>query len=375
MAPAVDGSVGLWPVEGLRAHPLAGQIPVMSAAERALLVEDVRGRGIHSRLEVTAEGVVLDGRHRLEVARELGLEVVPVRVVAPADEVEHMVRAALARRHLTASQRGALAVELAAFQTARAEAVVRQRANLRQAPEVATLPPRGERTRDAAARIANVSPRVVQDAAPVRDHDPALFERVRAGEIPAHKAARQVRRERRYAEIPAAPPLPEGPFQVILADPPWQMGSPDSASAPENHYPTMPLADIEALEVPAADDAILYLWVVNSLLPEAFAVMAAWGFTYGGNLVWVKPSIGLGNRVRYRHELILFGIKGSFPVPEPADRPDSVIEAPRGAHSEKPEVLHERIERAHPHATKCELFARGVPRAGWVAWGNEVTAA
>ena len=137
MAPALDGSVGLWPVEGLRAHPLAGQIPVMSAAERALLMEDVRGRGIHSRLEVTTEGVVLDGRHRLEVARELGLEVVPVRVVAPADEVEHMVRAALARRHLTASQRGALAVELAAFQTARAEAVIRQRANLRQAPEVA----------------------------------------------------------------------------------------------------------------------------------------------------------------------------------------------------------------------------------------------
>ena len=106
---------------------------------------------------------------------------------------------------------------------------------------MATLPPRGERTRDAAARIANVSPRVVQDAATVRDHNRALFERVRAGEIPAHKAARQVRRERRHAEIPAAPPLPEGPFQVILADPPWQMGSPDSASAPENHYPYVQL--------------------------------------------------------------------------------------------------------------------------------------
>ena len=103
--------------------------------------------------------------------------------------------------------------------------------------------------------------------------------------------------------------------------------------------------------------------------------MAAWGYTYRGNLVWVKPWIGLGNRVRYRHELVLFGIKGSFPVPEPADRPDSVFEAARGAHSEKPEALHERIERAHPHATKCELFARGVPRAGWVAWGNEVIAA
>lgn len=196
------GWVGEMPIGVLRAHPLGALIPVMSPQERDALVKDVRARGILAPLEVNAQGVVLDGRHRLEVAQQLGMREVPVRVVAPVDEVQYMVQAALARRHLSASQRGALAIDLEALQRDRLSARARQRANLRQFAEVATLPPRGERTRETAARWAGVSPRVVQDALTVRDADPALYERVRSGEIPAHTAARRVRRARLHAAIP-----------------------------------------------------------------------------------------------------------------------------------------------------------------------------
>jgi N6-adenosine-specific RNA methylase IME4 len=51
---------------------------------------------------------------------------------------------------------------------------------------------------------------------------------------------------------------------------------------------------------------------------------------------------------------------------------DSVVEAPRGRHSEKPKVFYELIERMYPHATRLELFARGKQRPGWTFWGNEV---
>lgn len=357
----------------LRPHPLAERIPAMSPDERALLHEDIARRGILAPLEATREGVVLDGRHRLEAARALGLGEVPVRIVAPADEAAHILNAALARRHLTASQRAALAVECAEYQRTRQEGMARRRANLRQSSDVATLPHRPERSGEAAAARAGVSARTIQDAACVRDADPVLFDQVLAGRIPAHAAAQRVRRERRHGEIPPAPALPEGPFSVILADPPWQLGSPGSPFAPENHYPTMALDEIAALRVPGAEEAILYLWAVNMLLPEALGVMGAWGFTYRTNLAWVKPSIGPGVWARQRHELVLVGSRGGFPVPEGPDRPDSVIEAPRGRHSAKPPDLHERIERAHPQATKCELFARGTPRPGWAAWGNEVT--
>jgi hypothetical protein len=46
------------------------------------------------------------------VAVELGFEQLPVRVVAPADEVKHTVSAELQRRSLSPSQRAAVAVGL-----------------------------------------------------------------------------------------------------------------------------------------------------------------------------------------------------------------------------------------------------------------------
>src|SRR6478609_7115515 len=38
---------------------------------------------------------------------------------------------------------------------------------------------------------------------------------------------------------------------------------------PENRYTCMPLEEIKALTIPAADDAVLFLGAVNQLLPQA----------------------------------------------------------------------------------------------------------
>jgi N6-adenosine-specific RNA methylase IME4 len=50
-----------------------------------------------------------------------------------------------------------------------------------------------------------------------------------------------------------------------------------------------------------------------------------------------------------------------------------VIEAKKRGHSRKPDEAYERIEHMYPTASKVELFARGKPRPGWTAWGNEVS--
>lgn len=230
----------------LREHERAAFVPGMGAEEYRAFCADVAKRGIVDPLEITNGGIVLDGRQRLRAARELGIHSAPVRVVTPEDEVAHMLLAALQRRHLSQSQKAALAIELDHYQRARAEADERRRANLRRGLEVATLPPRCERTREFAARIAGVSARTVQDALTVKGADPELFEKVKAGELPAHAARRQIERARRYAEIPAAPPLPRELFELIYADPAWKLGNPDSDYAPEAHYQTMALAEIKA---------------------------------------------------------------------------------------------------------------------------------
>lgn len=159
---------------------------------------------------------------------------------------------------------------------------------------------------------------------------------------------------------------------MIYADPPWRLaGSPDSSRAVENHYPTMPLAEIKALQIPAADNAILFLWGVNSMTPQAIEVIEAWGFAYLSNFVWVKDRIGLGQYNRTQHELLHLGVRGSFPPPPTGRRASSVIQAARGRHSQKPEQVYQLIERMYPQARKLELFARGTPRPGWTAWGNQ----
>ena len=81
----------------------------------------------------------------------------------------------------------------------------------------------------------------------------------------------------------------------------------------------MTLEDIKALPVAAhaAENAHLYLWVPNALLPEGLAVMKAWGFRYVTNIVWAKhrkdggPD-GRGFVFYFRNvtELLLFGVKG-----------------------------------------------------------------
>jgi N6-adenosine-specific RNA methylase IME4 len=355
----------------LRPHPEAGRLPSLSKADHRAFVADIRERGLTTPLVINPAGIVLDGHQRLRAALELGLERVLVRIVAPEDELSYILKEGLRRRNLTPAQKAALALELADYEELRARAMERRQANLPGRSEGATLPFRG-RTRDYIAELAGCSGRTAQDVITVREEDAELFEQVKAGTKSAHQEAQEIRRERRLQKLGQAPPLPQGPFPLLYADPPWQSDNPDSPWAPENHYPTLALPEIKALAIPAADEAILFLWAVNCQLTQALEVMQAWGFTYKTNVVWVKPSPGIGRRIRNQHELLLLGQRGSFPAPEGSRVPASVVAAERGAHSEKPERFYELIEEMYPNCAKLELFARGKARSGWETWGNEV---
>lgn len=164
-----------------------------------------------------------------------------------------------------------------------------------------------------------------------------------------------------------------GKSTVLLADPAWDDEFGKSDRSIENHYATMTSDEILALPVSeiAHDQAVLFLWATPSMIEAALQTMKAWGFEYRTQMVWVKPSIGLGKYVRQRHEILLIGRRGDHPAPLSENLSDSVIEAPRGEHSAKPEIFHEIIERMYPDAARIELFRRGTPRKGWLAWGAE----
>ena len=94
----------------------------------------------------------------------------------------------------------------------------------------------------------------------------------------------------------AIAPLPTVPggFKTVMADPPWRFQNRTGKVAPEHRrldrYSTLSLDDICALPVQdvVADDAHLYLWVPNALLPDGMRVMEEWGFRYVSNIVWAK---------------------------------------------------------------------------------------
>lgn len=189
------------------------------------------------------------------------------------------------------------------------------------------------------------------------------------------KAAKVAKAALYKAEVQAAPPLPTGIYNVLVADPPWSYsnsgGLPGQA---ENHYAAMSLDELKQMPLPQlADDAALFLWATNPLLPEALELVRAWGFNYKTNVVWVKTELqkpGVGFYVRGRHELLLICTRGRF-VPDQTGRSPvgSVISAPIGEHSRKPDEAYALIESIYPEGTYVELFARR-SREGWATWGS-----
>ena len=183
-----------------------------------------------------------------------------------------------------------------------------------------------------------------------------------------------VRAYRRALAASQAGPLPDGKFDVILADPPWPYDFAESERiGPDWHYPTMELEEILDLPIPAADDAVLYLWATAPKMREAMNVVDAWGFTYRTHAVWDKMRSGVGYWFLGRHEPLLVATRGEFSPPEPRQRMESVMQEAKSVHSRKPAIVYEHLERSYPNPPhrRLEMFARR-EREGWTVWGNEV---
>ncbi len=172
---------------------------------------------------------------------------------------------------------------------------------------------------------------------------------------------------------------PTGGFSLIMADPPWayEMRSENGyAKSPQAHYDCMPLAQICALPVEAlaARDCLLWLWSVKTMLPEAFAVIDAWGFTYKTSGHWAKMTkngkqhFGQGYLLRDAGDPFLIACRGA---PKTTKSVRSVIFGQVREHSRKPEEGYREAERLMPGARRADLFSRQ-RRAGWTAWGNEI---
>ena len=158
-------------------------------------------------------------------------------------------------------------------------------------------------------------------------------------------------------------------YKTILADPPWKYGKGWGYGA-EEYYNLMSLKDIKNLPVDdiAEDNAHLYLWCPNGMVPQGIEVMQSWGFKFKTIITWVKHRSIFGYYFKGQSEQLLFGVKGKLP---PQDRKQvTIINGKVRNHSKKPDEQYPIIELVSP-SPRIELFARS-KRWGWDVWGDEI---
>lgn len=374
-------------------HPAADIWPLMTGDRFEELKVDIAARGLRVPV-VLCDGMVLDGRNRYRACLELGID--PEWRVYDGNPYEESLTLNAQRRDLLEMVRAlgtkrclAGSAEWEAARQKIAQAGNQKRATAAKAqprteegtfePVVATKEPPPAKvhvSRNALAAQANVSPGTMGKAEWLDNKRPDLADKVLAGDMKPTEAFRQMKRDEVSQRVEA---FPSSTYRVIYADPPWQYNDVRgfdgyAASAAEDHYPTMSVAELSAMDVRtlADDDAVLLCWATFPLLDDALAVVKAWGFTYKTAFVWDKQRANMGHYHTASAELLLVATRGSG-VPDSDTREDQVQRVARGKHSEKPEAFRALIDRLYTHGRRIELFRRGDAPSGWDIWGNEAT--
>ena len=388
--------------------PFADLLPPLGETELEALRADIAERqAVIVPIVIDEARNVIDGANRLRIAAGLGIRKVPVEIrvgLSDADKQQLAEDLNLHRRHLTREQMR-LFVERRLVRTPEQSnnkiaaefgvddktvgAVRRTLERRSEIPNVATVTDTLGRVQPARRRLAVVRGVGLRQAARVADmaadiasaaaSDPHRHGRLldairRTGQVGG--AHRNLMVSRRAAEIAAEPPpLPDGRFRVIVADPPWKYDAraEDPSHRAANPYPQMSLEDICTLPVidHAHDEAVLWLWTTNSHMRDAFSVLDAWGFRHRTILTWAKDRMGTGDWLRGQTEHCLMAVRGK-PIVTLSNQ-TTLLHAPMREHSRKPDEFYALVESLCPAPLngRLELFAREA-RPGWISAGAEV---
>jgi N6-adenosine-specific RNA methylase IME4 len=354
-------------IGGYQTHPAADCFPMLSGEDYQQLKASIEEVGLLEPVVIDDDDLIVDGRNRAKACTELGRDFDVENIAEHTDEdpISFVIAKNLARRHMTPGERAVAADKMARL-------------------------PRGVKKTDApggasqadASDLMRVSRRTTQRVAALREAGrDDLYDAVGEGRMTPAAAARRMKRDAAVAKIRAEPePLPEGPFRVIMADPPWRYEKraedESSRGKADDQYPTMSIEEICEMDVEDMahpEGCILLLWVTNAHLVtgEAHEVVEAWGFEAKTLITWDKVIMGTGDWVRGQTEHFILAVRGKAVVNLTNQTTIIREKARRGGdqHSRKPERFYEWANELCP-GSKVELFARE-KREGITPWGAE----
>ena len=203
------------------------------------------------------------------------------------------------------------------------------------------------------------------------------FEQVRDGIVGMAEALKQVKIEKRNSELQKQKSeidnglvkMPEGVFEVVVIDPPWNYGREydPEGSRIANPYPEMPQADLLKLSPPFANNCVLFLWTTHAFIWDAKQLIDVWGFEYKATLIWDKEKMGMGAWLRMQCEFCLVAIRGKPTWSNTTWR--DIIKEPRRQHSRKPDTFYKLVQEVTV-GRRLDFFSRE-QRSGWASFGND----
>jgi len=345
-------------------HKVSELFPLIEGKEFKELVEDIKKQGLLESIWIY-DGKIVDGRNRYRACKEAGVEP-SVRIWdGNGSLVSFIVSLNLNRRHLTKAQAACVAIDALPMYEAEAEERMKHEGNTYGKIATGDL----GKARDFASEDFHVAARYIQDAKKIKEEAPEEFEQVKIGKKKITQVVRELKKEKQLNELHELKPV-EGKFNVIVIDPPWNIGEYSSEGFRGGAtYPTMTIEEIKAIDLPAEENCILWFWAVDTFLDEALEIIKQWGFERKGTLIWDKESIGLGKWLRRQHEYCFLAVKGNSMFF--GENARSVIRSKRTKHSEKPDDFYKLVEDTCKYKSKLDYFSRK-KRDGWVCYGDEV---
>ncbi|MCE9614812.1 MAG: hypothetical protein K8T26_11085 [Lentisphaerae bacterium] len=180
----------------LKAHPYTHMFPLTGEHENKELEEDIRDNGLKEAIWVH-EGMIVDGRRRYRACLKVGVTPVLREWDGEGSLVKLIWSLNYSRRHLTPSQRAAVAALMKPMLSQEAKDRMRaggRRSHGRAAEgmEIIPDPDRSERgaARDIAARMLDTNGHYVSDAGSFMERDPETFRKIHEGELSIPQAKR-----------------------------------------------------------------------------------------------------------------------------------------------------------------------------------------
>lgn len=172
-------------------------------------------------------------------------------------------------------------------------------------------------------------------------------------------------------------------YQIIYADPPWKTKTfkEKKDGLISRDLPYVQMADKEIMDMPireiVADDAILFMWCIDSRIPILPKLMKSWGFEFKCiGFVWGKKAKttdgfngGFSSYTKRDCEFCFIGTRGKYL--NLCRGVNQILLEPKGPHSKKPDEVRKRIVEMCGDLPRLELFCR-FPAEGWDVFGNEV---